>query len=228
MKVSTGPFTRERFISRNHQAASVGAGTKATGPWRAKNWGTTITLSLVLAVAASVGLARAAIVSPSTSDRGPLLASSPGNTLTFTVGDRVRIADVTREGLSTKDVSLRLFPGHMQGVVGVESVDFRFEPQRLEGQIGNRRIALDVLRSTNGLQVVGTFGERSVAMEVRLSGIHAQIGPCWYSLPLITGSYQGSVTCGAQLEPVTLTVPVALVARDDLEIAAMLTSLFAR
>ncbi len=140
----------------------------------------------------------------------------------------MRIADVTREGLSTKDVSLSLSPGHMQGVVGVESVDFRFEPKRLEGQIGDRRIALDVLRSPDGLQVVGTFGERSVAMEVRPSGIQAQIGPCWYSLPLITGSYRGSVSCGAHLEPVTLTVPVALVARDDLEIAAMLTSLFAR
>lgn len=156
------------------------------------------------------------------------MASSPGQTLTFTVGDRVRIADVTREGLSTKDVSLRLFPGHMQGVVGVASVDFRFEPQRLEGQLGDRQIALDVLRSHNGLEVVGTFGERSVAMEVRPTGIQAQIGPCSYSLPLISGSYQGSVTCGAHLEPVTLTVPVALVARDDLEIAAMLTSLFAR
>lgn len=78
------------------------------------------------------------------------------------------------------------------------------------------------------MQVAGTFGERSVAMEVRLDSIHAQIGPCWYSLPLITGSYRGSVTCGAQLEPVTLTVPVALVARDDREIAAMLTSLLAR
>lgn len=141
MKVSAGPCTQERLLSRDQQTASVGARTKANGPWRFKNWGATITLFLVVAVAASAGLARASIVSPSTSDRGPVLASSPGQTLTFTVGDRVQIADVTREGLSTKDVSLRLFPGHMQGVVGVESVDFRFEPKRLEGRsetVGSR------------------------------------------------------------------------------------------
>ena len=199
-----------------------------TSPGRFKRWAATVSLSVMMAGAATPGLSRAATVSSSTLPREPLLASSPGQTLSFTVGDRVRLANVTRDGLSTEDVSLRLFPGHMRGEVGVESVDFRFEPKRLEGQIGTHRIGLDVLRSGQELQVMGTFGERSVGMEVRLSGIHAQIGPCFYSLPLMLGSYRGYVTCGGQAVPVTLTVPAALVARGDLEIAAMLTALFAR
>lgn len=193
-----------------------------------KSWRATIAVSVMLTAFASPGQPRAASVSPSTTDRAPLLASSPGQTLSFTIGDRVRVANVTREGLSADDVSLRRFPGHMQGEVGVEPVDFRLEPKRLEGRIGTHPIALDVVRSTDGLEVMGTFGQRAVAMEVRLSGIDAQVGPCWYSLRLVMGSYRGYVTCGAQAEPVMLTVPVALVARDDLEIAAMLTALFAR
>ncbi len=200
--------------------------SKRNGPGRrVKNWAATIILSVVAGVAAP---ARAAAVSSPTIVSGPVLAASPGRDLSFTVGDRVRMAHVTREGLSTQGISLREFPGHLQGTVGVESVDFRLEPNRVEGQIGNQPIGLDVWRSPDGLQVAGTFGQRPVAMEMRLTGIHAQVGPCWYSLPFLMGSYRGTVTCGAQVEPVTLSVPVSLAARDDLEIAAMLTALFGR
>jgi len=183
-------------------------------------------------VALVVGLGLVARSGPITAADGPangsILASSPGHDLLLTVGDDVRTAHVTREGLSSNGVTLTRFPGRLAGHVGVESVDLRIEPGRLEGQIGDRGIGLDVVRAGDVLQVMGTFGARSVAMEVRHNGIHAQIGPCWYSLSLISGSYRGSVACGARPQVLALSVPVAFVAQDDVELAAMLTALLAR
>lgn len=175
-----------------------------------------------------IGLGPVAVSGPTRAADGLNLASAPGSELSFRVGNDVRIAQITREGLSSDSVSLRRFPGHLRGEVGVESVDLRIEPGRLEGQIGDRRIALDLVHAADALQVMGTFGERSVAMEIRRQGIHAQIGPCWYSLSLMLGTYRGSVACGGQPQPVALSVPVAFVAQDDAGIAAMLTAMFAR
>lgn len=165
---------------------------------------------------------------PSEQARPPLLAATPNQPLTFTVGAKVRVADVTREGMKDADISLRSFPGWLRGHVGAEPVQLRLEPRRVEGTLGNQPVGLDVIRSGDGLEVAGTFGSRAVAMEIRRQGIEARIGPCDYRLPFSLGHYRGVVTCGGAPASVDLTVPVALVARDDRELAAMLTALFAR
>lgn len=161
-------------------------------------------------------------------DRAPLLASVPNQPLTFTVGDKVQIADVTREGMTDGDISLRSFPGRLRGHVGPEPLQLRLGPHRVAGTLGNHSVGLDVVRSGTGLEVAGTFGSRSVAMEIRRQGIEAHIGPCDYRLPLSLGHYRGIVTCGGAPASVDLSIPVALVARDDRELAVMLTALLAR
>ena len=158
----------------------------------------------------------------------PLLAAAPNQSLTFAVGDKVQVADVTREGMTDADISLRSFPGHLRGHVGGEPVDLRLEPRRVAGTLGNHAVGLDVIRSGARLEVAGTFGVRAVAMSISRHSIEAQIGPCDYRLPLSSGHYRGVVTCGDGPADVDLSIPVALVARDDRELAAMLTALLAR
>lgn len=159
----------------------------------------------------------------------PSLASTPGQTLSFTVGNSVRSASVTPSGLLSDGVELRRTEGRLRGRVGSEQVDMRLEPGRLDGELGLHPISLDVWRAGGELRVAGTFGERTVAMGVSRKNLHAQVGPCWYDLALTGGaSYSGFVTCGGPSERVQLTLPSALVARDDRELAGMLTALLAR
>jgi hypothetical protein len=65
-------------------------------------------------------------------------------------------------------------------------------------------------------------------MEVRHDLIHAQVGPCAYTLPLVLGRYRGAVACGGTPVAVELSLPASMVVRDDRELAAMLTAVLAR
>lgn len=180
-------------------------------------WALAAALSGAVGLGASRGAAQA-----------PLLASSPGQVLSFTVGDNVRVANVSREGFAGDGVVLDRSADRLRGRVGTQPVQIRLDPERLDGTIGDHKIALDVWRAGDRLQIAGDFGERTVAMSVSFRDIHAQIGPCWYKLGLVLGTYRGYVSCGGPAEQVQLKVPVSLVARDERELAAMLTALFAR
>jgi hypothetical protein len=135
---------------------------------------------------------------------------------------------VSREGLFSADVNLRKLPGRLNGSVGREPVTMKLEPNRLDGHIGDNPIGLDVVRSGEALRIMGTFGVRSVALEIRSSGIDGRVGPCFFRLAPEQGIYFGQVSCGGPPRQVRLTVPVSLVARPDAELAAMLVSLLAR
>jgi hypothetical protein len=156
------------------------------------------------------------------------LSAAPGETLQYSTGDDVHVARVTREGMTSGDVVLRRSGDGLRGVVGAEPVALSVDPRRLAGTIGDARIALDVVRSPGRMEVVGHFGTRSVALDLRPDLIEGQVGPCWYRMPLERGAYSGRVACGGAAEPVRLTVPVSLLARPDGEIAAMVTALLAR
>lgn len=182
---------------------------------------------MFIVVALAVGRPALAAGSPASSD-APLLASTPNQPLTFTIGDKAQVADVTRDGLVDANVSLRVSPGRLHGHVGADPVDLRLEPRRVAGTLGDQPVGLDVIRSGRTLEVAGTFGARSVAMDIAHDGVEAQIGPCDYHLRLSVERYRGFVTCGGGPASVDLIVPVALVARDDRELAAMLTALLAR
>lgn len=182
-----------------------------------------VSLSLLLAGSA------AAPPTPATSSIGNrLLEAAPGEVVQYSVGDRTVIARVTPEGMTSGDVTLRRFRERLSGSVGVDPIEVRLEPTRLDGHIGNDPIGLDVVRSGDSLQIMGRFGFRSVALQVEPSTIYGQVGPCWYKLTLQAGSYVGQVKCGGQPRPVRLTVPASLVARPDTEVAAMLTALLSR
>lgn len=165
---------------------------------------------------------------PTSSIATRVLASRPGGTLSFTVGDDVRVFEVSRDALVGDDVELRRYPGHLRGRVGSEPVDLALAPPRITGQLGDHAVSLDMIPVTDGIQVAGRFGAREVVLHVRMQGIDGATGPCAYHLKPMQSRYQGDISCGGEPEQVQLEVPVALVARSDVEVAAMLVAVLAR
>ncbi|HVU49722.1 MAG TPA: hypothetical protein VHL80_03490 [Polyangia bacterium] len=157
------------------------------------------------------------------------LEARPGTRLTLTVGDDVRIVEVSREGIVGPNVTLRRFPGHLRGQIRGVGVDFALAPPRITGQIGDQPISLDLLPPAPGgrMRVVGRFGDRSVGLAIGVNGIEGELGPCRYGLLLDQGDYTGKVECGAGPQAVRLSIPAAFVARDDAELAALLVALLA-
>ena len=107
-------------------------------------------------------------------------------------------------------------------------MELELQAARIIGRIGARDIVLDVGRSEGALKVRGKFGARAVSEDLAPTGVTAEIGPCRYDLKFQHMEYWGQVGCGAQPEGVRLRVPAALVARSDVEIAALFTALLAR
>ena len=155
----------------------------------------------------------------------PLLASAPGQALSLIVGRKVRIAQVTRDGLTSPGFYLAGAPDRLDGKLGAEALDLRFGRGRIAGSAGSGAVALEVSRTRERMRVAGTFGARAVAMELRPTAIQAQIGPCWYTMALMLGRYQGHTGCRGPTQSVELTVPASLLGHTDLEIASMLTAL---
>jgi hypothetical protein len=169
-----------------------------------------------------------AVSAPASGLGNRLLEAAPGQTLRYSVGDQAQVAEVSREGLFSGQVSLRKLPGRLDGSIGGEAVTMRLEPNRLDGHIGDNPIGLDLVRSGDQLRIMGSFGVRAVALEVRAGSIDGQVGPCFFRLAPEQGIYFGQVSCGGPPRQVRLTVPVSLVARPDDEVAAMLVSLLAQ
>jgi hypothetical protein len=184
---------------------------------------------MLLALAALL-VGSSAISSPASTSavNNRLLEATPGQTLRYSIGEEVQVADVSRDGFFSADVNLRKLPGRLNGSVGREPVTMRLEPNRLDGHIGDNPIGLDVIRAGDGLRIMGQFGVRAVALEVRSSSIDGQVGPCFFRLAPEQGIYFGQVSCGGPPRQVRLTLPVSLVARPDAELAAMLVAILAR
>jgi hypothetical protein len=171
---------------------------------------------------------RPAVAAQISSAEHRILAAQPGHALVLAVGDDIRVLDVRRDGVSGGGLELSESPGHLRGRIGTESIELALATPRITGKLGDHRVSLDMLPASEGIRVAGRFGEREVALFMRLSGIDGEVGPCRYHLELRRSEYVGQVGCGGTPEDVRLAVPVALVARSDVEVAAMLVAVFAR
>jgi hypothetical protein len=157
-----------------------------------------------------------------------VLAAQPGDALLFVVGDRITTARVDRTGLTSRGVSLRLAGTRMRGQVGGQRVQLEMRGGHISGEIGAVAVALDVVRADGALKITGRFGTRAVAEDLTPGQVTAEVGPCRYVLKFRQREYLGEVGCGGQPEPVQLRVPATLVARGDVELAAMFTALLSR
>ena len=99
---------------------------------------------------------------------------------------------------------------------------------QVTGRIGGRPILLDVARADQSLTISGQFGARAIALHLNVRALGGDIGPCRYALEFRRDKYLGQVGCGGEPAAVQLRVPAALVARGDVELAAMLTTFMAR
>jgi hypothetical protein len=156
------------------------------------------------------------------------LAAQPGDSLLLVIGDRITTARVDRGGISSRGLNLRLSGDRLRGRAGGQRVDLQMHAEQVRGHIGNLEVALEVGRSEGALKVTGRFGARAVSEELTPGAVTAEVGPCRYVLKFQHLEYSGHVGCGGQPEPVHLRVPAALVARSDVELAALFTALLSR
>ncbi len=157
-----------------------------------------------------------------------VLAARPGDALFLVVGDRIITARVDRSGMSSRGVNLRFVGDRLRGQVGGQHVDLELRSERIQGKIGTLEVALEVGRSEGALKVTGRFGARAVSEDLTPGTVTAEVGPCRYVLKFQHMEYAGQVGCGGQPEPVHLRVPATLVARSDVELAALFTALLSR
>jgi hypothetical protein len=156
------------------------------------------------------------------------LAGQPGDTLFLMVGDRITLARVDRAGITSQTVRLRLAGTQLHGKVGGQLVTLDLGERRIEGHIGSREVSLDVSRGKTGIEVSGRFGARGITQSLSPTAVTAEVGPCRYELTFKGREYVGQVGCGGEPVGVQLRVPAALVARGDVELAALFTAMLAR
>jgi hypothetical protein len=157
-----------------------------------------------------------------------VLAARPGDSLFFVVGDRITIARIDRGGINSRGIHLQLAGARMSGEVGGQRVALDLGPRGVAGHIGASEVSLEVARGDAFLNVEGRFGARRISLHLSPVSVAADVGPCRYSLQFQRNEYAGQVSCGSDPEPVHMRVPATLVARGDVELAALITSLLAR
>jgi hypothetical protein len=183
-----------------------------------------MSLAMVLVLAAAAGVSPTA---PVASVENRVLAAQPGNTLTLEIGPQTSFTAIDRDHVSGRTVDLQRIGDRLRGFVGDEQSDLILFPSRVAGHVGARPVSLLVERRDGGLAVNGTFGRRAVALSLHPHSIDGDVGPCRYNLRSQMGDYVGTAACGGRPAPVRLELPVALVTRDDAEVAAIVTALFA-
>jgi hypothetical protein len=157
-----------------------------------------------------------------------VLAARPGDSLFFVVGDRITVARVDRTGITSRGIHLQLAGARVSGEVGGQHVALDLGPRGVAGHIGTSEVSLEVARGDASLSVGGRFGARGISLQLSPVSVAADVGPCRYSLKFQHNEYAGQVTCGGDPEPVHMRVPASLVARGDVELAALFTALLAR
>jgi hypothetical protein len=156
------------------------------------------------------------------------LSARPGDSLFLVIGDRITVVRVGRTGISCGGIHLELVGTRLRGNVGGQRVALDLGEHHIDGHIGVHAVSLDVSRADAALKVNGQFGAREIAQQLSPAEVKAEVGPCRYALRFQHNEYAGQVECGAAPEPVHLRVPASLVARGDVELVALFTSLLAR
>jgi hypothetical protein len=156
------------------------------------------------------------------------LAARPGDSLLLMVGDRITVARVDRTGITSRGIHLQLTGTRLRGDVGGQHVTLDLSEGHVAGRIGAGEVSLAVSRGEASLNVDGHFGARGISLRLNPAAVTAEVGPCRYVLKFYRNEYTGQVGCGGEPEPVHLSVPASLVARGDVELAALFTSLIAR
>lgn len=156
------------------------------------------------------------------------LAARPGDSLLLMVGDRITVARIDRAGITSRGIHLQLAGARLRGEVGGQAVALDLGEHGVEGHIGVSAVSMDVARGDTSLNVQGRFGARGISLQLSPASVTAEVGPCRYTLKFQRNEYTGQVGCGGDPEPVHMRVPASLVARGDVELVALFTSLLAR
>ena len=174
-----------------------------------------------------VGPPGSAPATPSTDEGRPIVAQ-PGTSVASEIGDPLNTAYVERDRLESVDVVLRRHHAPYQGRIGHQRMEITMEGSHIGGLIGDRPISLRAERARGHLHVDGMFGARAIALTVHPPSLRGKVGPCRYDLSVPRDSYEGHVFCGGYPRRMSFTLPVALAARGDVELSALLAALLVR
>jgi hypothetical protein len=193
-------------------------------------FGAATRLKLIMVLAIALVLVAAAGTPPGASVvsvANRVLAAQPGNTLTMEMGSQTSFMSVERDHVAGRAIDLQRIGDNLRGFVGDEQSDLQLAPGRITGHIGAHAVSMQVERRGGALAIDGTFGRRAVALSLHPHSIDGDVGPCRFELRNQVGQYVGTAACGGRPTPVRLELPVALVTRDDAEVAAIVTALLA-
>jgi hypothetical protein len=157
-----------------------------------------------------------------------ILCARPGNTILFIRGDQIVEARVDRVTLTSGSLRLKRWGSTLRGRLASQNLELSLGQGHVTGHIADRPILLEVARADTSLNVSGQFGARAISLHLSARVLSGDIGPCSYDLQFRNDEYAGRVSCGAAPAAVSLRVPAALIARSDVELAAMLTAFLAR
>jgi hypothetical protein len=144
------------------------------------------------------------------------------------VGDQVREARVDRVSLAGRALVLKRWGSKLSGRLATQNLELGLNPDQITGRIADRPVQLDVVRADESLTVSGRFGARAISLHLNVRAVTGEIGPCRYNFEFRRKEYAGRVDCGGEPTAVRLRIPAALVARGDVELAAMLTAFLAQ
>jgi hypothetical protein len=188
-------------------------------------------LAIALFLAATAGAPSAVpgglAAAPAVSVENRVLGAQPGNTLTLEMGTQTTFTAVDRKHVQGHTIDLERVADHLRGFVGDEETDLTLAPDHITGHVGARPVSLDVARNNGALEIHGDFGRRVIALSLHPRSIDGDVGPCRYALRNQVGEYVGTASCGGRPTPVRMDLPVALVTREDPELAAIMTALLA-
>jgi len=128
-------------------------------------------------------------------------------------------------GIMGEDVEVYRSSDAVGGRIGFREIELDLLPTHISGTYGGKPVELDLkLNELGGLEVDGTYGERTVGLVASQTRIAGLAGGCSYWLSLGGGRYAGFRDCndGRRPVPVSLQLPERLGEETDPEVAATL------
>lgn len=184
------------------------------------SWSKGLVLVLLIAVAGCASTHETvAAEPPATSEAGYFQLRTPSSLVEV---------KVTPEALSGPAVQVQRTEQGFRGFAFNQTVDLRAQENKVTGFIGSRPVELFITSEDSGVVLRGTYAGTLGRLELTPEGVNGTVGACGYSLRKATvpkATYDGQRTCRTPPEPITLTIPSALMEKPTGEMAAVLALL---
>jgi hypothetical protein len=151
------------------------------------------------------------------------LLGASGRVLNVTVGENAAIGPLVNVGRYIEEDGPVL-----RGVMFGKPVSLSFGPTQVAGLWGSEPLRAEVRRQEKRLHIEGLVRGRIADLGLGPDAITGTIGVCGYDLARRGRIYEGTTSCGGQVELVSLQVPETLAAWGDVASATLVAMLLTR